>query len=335
MKTALSKFWEVREMTRTGMTKREKMAGRGNKTHESAQDESATDRLRKLTTTDVMSVELVSAFAGDRDMTEDERALMRVQQDHRGSVFFSDLLYAISHHYFAPEIAEAQWNKVLKHKRVLSRRLGRNVCITVATLDYLSIFSSEIKSITLISEAYVSEIANLSMRDGLTGIYNQSSCYELLELEFRSHRRYGAGVSLILLDIDDFKSVNDHYGHLEGDRILIELVRTMREQVRDSDICCRFGGEEFIAILPFTSSAAEACAIAERIRAKATSITCGGKGITISAGVSVCEQSTTSPHALIEKADRALRRAKTGGKNQVVLGAGVRNRAVVPLSRCR
>jgi diguanylate cyclase (GGDEF)-like protein len=126
---------------------------------------------------------------------------------------------------------------------------------------------------------------------------------------------------MILLDIDDFKSVNDHYGHLEGDRILIELARTMREQVRDSDICCRFGGEEFVVILPFTSSAAEACGIAERIRAKATSITCDGKGITISAGVAVCEQSTTSPHALIEKADRALYKAKTGGKNQVVLGA--------------
>jgi diguanylate cyclase (GGDEF)-like protein len=307
-------------MTRTGMTNREMLAGRGNETHEYAQDESATDRLRKLTTTDVISVELVSAFAGDRDMTEDEKALMRVQQDHRGSAFFSDLLFAISHHYFAPEIAEAQWKKVLAHKQVLSRELGRNVRMTVATLDHLSNFSSEIKSITLISEAYVSEIANLSMRDGLTGIYNQSSCYELLELEVRSHRRYGAGVSLILLDIDDFKSVNDQYGHLEGDRILIELARTMRDQVRDSDICCRFGGEEFVVILPFTSRTAEACGIAERIRAKATRITCGGKGITISAGVAVCEKSTTSPRALIEKADRALYRAKTGGKNQVVLG---------------
>jgi diguanylate cyclase (GGDEF)-like protein len=142
----------------------------------------------------------------------------------------------------------------------------------------------------------------------------------LVELECRSHRRYGAGISLILLDIDDFKLVNDRYGHQEGDRILIELAKTLTEQVRDSDICCRLGGEEFVVILPFTSNQAEACDIAERIRRKATSITCGGKEITVSAGVAVCDHATPSPRELIEVADRALYRAKRGGKNQVVLG---------------
>ena len=285
---------------------------------EYAKNESDTDRLRKLTTTDVISVELVSAFAGDREMTEDERALIRVQQDHRGSEFFSDLLYAISHHYFAPEIAEALWNKVLLHKNMMSERLGRNVRITVATLDYLSNITSEITSPTLISEAYVSEIANLSMRDGMTGLYNHSSCYELLELELRNHRRHGIGLSLLLLDIDDFKSVNDRYGHQEGDRILIQFAKTMRAQVRDSDICCRFGGEEFVAILPFTNDPAEACEIAQRIRVSAMSINCG-TGITISVGAAVCDHTTTSARALIERADRALYEAKLGGKNQVVL----------------
>jgi diguanylate cyclase (GGDEF)-like protein len=286
-----------------------------------AQEESSADRLRRVTTPSAVSVELVSAFAGDRRLTEAERALIRAHRDGRGEVFFSDLLYAVTHQYFAPKIAEALWNKVLVHKHMMSEKLGRNVRIAVATLDYLSNMTGDFPSPTLISEAYVSEIANHSMRDGMTGLYNHSTCYELLELEFRGHLRYGAGVSVILLDIDDFKLVNDRYGHQEGDRILIELARTLEEQVRDSDICCRLGGEEFVAILPFTSRPAEACEIAERIRKGAAAITCGGKRITISAGVAVCDHATQSPRDLLEDADRALYRAKRAGKNQVRFNA--------------
>jgi diguanylate cyclase (GGDEF)-like protein len=294
------------------------MSDNRKETRASAVAESRSDRLRRSATTDAMSVELVSAFAGDRAMTSSERTKVEEQIQARGGVFFSDLFYAISHHYFAPEIAETLWGHVLKHKHTMSEALGRNVRITVAALDYLSNVTGQLTSPTLISETYVAEIATLSMRDGMTGLYNHSSCYELLELEFRSHRRYGAGIALILLDIDDFKLVNDHHGHQEGDRILVELAKTLTEEVRDSDICCRFGGEEFVAILPFTSSPSEASEIAERIREKATTLMCGGKPITISAGVAVCDKSTRSPQELMERADRCLYRAKRNGKNRVV-----------------
>lgn len=298
------------------------MDGRGKKARmRAAHDENNADRLRRATTPDAMSVELVSAFAGDRDLTEAERAVIHAQRNARGNVFYSDLLYAISHQYFAPETAEPLWHKVLLHKDTMSAKLGRNVRIAVATLDYLSNITNKFTSPTLICEADVTEIANHSMRDGMTGLYNHSSCYELLELEFRSHLRYGAGVSLILLDIDDFKLINDRHGHQEGDRILIELAKALTKQVRDSDICCRLGGDEFAAILPFTGNAVEACEIAERVREKATAITCAGKGITISVGVAVCDHTIRSPRALLGKADRALYRAKEGGKNKVTCRA--------------
>jgi diguanylate cyclase (GGDEF)-like protein len=297
------------------------MAGNGKKTRTSARLESSRDRLRRTVTPDAMSVELVSAFAGDRDMTQAERAHVGSQIEARGGVFYSDLFYAISHHYFAPEVAETLWGKVLLHKHLMSEALGRNVRITVATLDYLSNVTAEIVSPTLISETYAAEIANLSMRDGMTGLYNHSSCYEMLELEFRRHRRYGSGMSSIMIDVDDFKLINDEYGHQEGDRVLVELARTLTEQVRDSDICCRFGGEEFVAILPSTGSLAEAREIAERIRKTAMTIVCGEKRITVSSGVAVCDPGTRSPQALVESADRALYRAKGGGKNRVAVAA--------------
>ena len=282
-------------------------------------NETNADRLRRTTSTEVIGVSLVSALAGDREMTEVENDLIKKLKQDRGNIFYSDLFYTISHHYFAPKIAENLWNKVLSHKQVMSEQLGRNVSITVATLDYLSVKTSELKSITLISEEYVSEIANLSMRDGMTGLFNHTSCYELLELEFRSQRRYAEGLSLILLDVDDFKLINDQYGHQEGDRILIELAKILTDQVRDSDICCRFGGEEFVAILPFTKDTAEAIRIAERIRKYASKINCGDKRVTISVGVAICDHTVTSPVELVEKADQAMYKAKENGKNQVFM----------------
>ena len=297
------------------------MGGSGKGAAEHARNESDADRLRRTTTPDAMSAQLVSAYAGDRAMIPAESALMRAHEETRGSLFFSDLLYAISHHYFAPEIAEALWSNILTHKLQVSRRLGRNVRITVAALDYLSNITSVLETPTLISEAYVAEIANLSMRDRMTGLLNHSSCYEVLELEYRNHRRYGVGVSLLLSDIDDFKLVNDRNGHQAGDRVLVELSRMLVEQTRDSDICCRFGGEEFVVILPFVNDPDEACEVAERIRANAERIVCGGQPITISVGVALCDRATGSPRALIAGADQALYEAKRGGKSRVVLGA--------------
>lgn len=291
---------------------------KSNDTHNRPQEEGDSDRLRGTITPDAVPVDLVSAFAGDRSMTKTESSRMRDLKNKRGKVFFSDLLYAISHHYFAPEIAEDIWREVLSHKLMMSKKLGRNVRIAVATLDYLSNITGELRSFTLMSEANVAEIVNLSMRDGMTGLFNHSSCYELLELELRNHRRYGVGVGLILLDIDDFKSVNDTYGHQEGDKVLIELARTLKKETRDSDICCRFGGEEFAVILPFTNDPREACEIAERIRGGVAKMSCGEKKLTVSAGVALCDSSTRTPRALVERADRALYQAKSSGKNKVV-----------------
>lgn len=296
----------------------------------SSREETSADRLHRSRGPDELPVELVSAFAGDRALTAAEDEQLRAQQARRGKTFYSDLLYGVSHHYFAPEVAEDLWNDVLKHKHLLSEKLQRNVRMTVATLDYLSNITETLSSLTLISEVAISEIASLSMRDGMTGLFNHTSCYELLELEFKSHRRYGAGVSVILLDIDDFKAVNDQHGHQAGDQILIDVAKTLTEQVRDSDICCRFGGEEFVAILPFTGNPGEAEGIAERVREAVSSRTWFGQRVTVSAGVASCDHETDSPEALIDKADRALYAAKRAGKNRVVVGSVERRRRREP-----
>jgi len=286
---------------------------------EHPRDESDADRMRRATAPGAISVDLLSAFAGDRTMTSAERARIRTYRANRGGRFFSDLLYAVSHHFFHPEIAATLWQEILSHKRAVSARLGRNVRITVAALDYLTNITSALPAVTLITEAYVSEIADLAMRDGLTGLFNHVSSQELLALEFRNRRRYGGGVSLILSDVDDFKSINDRSGHQEGDRVLVGVARAMIAQTRDSDLCCRVGGDEFLVILR-NADATETLEIAERLRDEVAKIPTEKRRISISLGLAVCGHATACPGALMRAADRAMYEAKARGKNRIEFG---------------
>lgn len=267
-----------------------------------------------------LSVDLVSAFAGDRELTGREQALVRRHEEDCNGSFFSDLLYSISHHYFANEVAESLWQEILIHEERLSGLLGRDVGMTVATLDYLSNITGELQSATLISEAQVSEIVNLAMRDGMTGLFNHATCYELVDLELRNHWRYGTGVCLLVLDIDDFKSINDNAGYQEGDRVIVELARVLVDEVRDSDICCRLGGDEFLVILHLAEDPSEARALAERLKARSAELTGDGWQVSISVGMALADRETTSGRSLFEKADRALREAKLQRKNRAAIG---------------
>jgi two-component system cell cycle response regulator len=284
----------------------------------SSRGETDADRLRGILACDALSVDVVSAFAGDRPMTEDEESFLSDLRKNRGELFISDLLYAMTHQFFSPVAAEKLWEHILRHKHEMSKALNRNVEIVVATLDYLTNLTSDVHLPTLVNEAHIAEIVNLSMRDGLTGLFNHTSCYEIIDLELKKYARHGTVVSMILADIDDFKAINDQCGHQEGDRVLKELAAAIEDTARDSDICCRYGGEEFAVILPLTN-ASGAAEVAERIRERATRIHAGDCTLTVSSGVASCDESTTTSRALVKKADRGLYQAKRNGKNRVVV----------------
>ncbi len=283
---------------------------------QNSQDETDADRLRGILAHDALSVALVSAFAGDRPLTAADESLLAELRKSRGELFFSDLLYAITHQYFPPEAAESLWADILRHKYEMSKALNRNAQVIVAALDYLANLRGNVQSPTLINEEHIARIVEGSMRDGLTGLFNHTSCHEILEVQLKTYARHGTVVSLILLDIDDFKAVNDQAGHQEGDRVLRELAAVIQKASRESDVCCRYGGEEFAVILPLTN-ARGAAEIAERIREGAASITAAGRTLAVSAGVAACGEDTTCAHVLVERADRALYQAKRNGKNRV------------------
>ncbi|WP_373482237.1 diguanylate cyclase [Acetobacterium sp.] len=160
------------------------------------------------------------------------------------------------------------------------------------------------------------EIRRLSITDKLTQSFNRLKLDETLEQQFERSQTSLAPFAIIILDIDHFKLVNDTYGHQVGDRVLIELVTVLNQNVRTGDVVGRWGGEEFLIILPDTRLE-EATGLAERLRqAVATHLFTKAAQVTISLGVSAYKIDS-SPETIVSRADRALYQAKEKGRNRV------------------
>lgn len=168
-------------------------------------------------------------------------------------------------------------------------------------------------------------LQDLAIRDGLTGLYNHRTFYSLLDDELKRALRHKRPLSLLMLDIDHFKRVNDTYGHRVGDIILHGLSKLLMGQARETDRVCRYGGEEIILILPEIDTAA-AGYVAERLRQAVEAHVFpigGGKqiSITVSIGVAVYPKDADTKETLVAAADTAMYQAKQGGRNRVCVHA--------------
>jgi diguanylate cyclase (GGDEF)-like protein/PAS domain S-box-containing protein len=161
-------------------------------------------------------------------------------------------------------------------------------------------------------------LRRLSTTDGLTGLFNRRHLDETLTTELERALRYNAPLSIMMFDVDHFKRFNDEHGHDQGDRVLQAIAQSLQEHVRKVDVPCRYGGEEFLAILPGTNQAG-AIIVSERLRHAIEQMEVDGLNVTISIGVaSVPELDVRSSATLVEAADSALYRAKRAGRNQVI-----------------
>ena len=161
--------------------------------------------------------------------------------------------------------------------------------------------------------------------DDLTRLYNVRYLYQMLDNEIRRARRYGSPVSIVFMDLDGFKLVNDAYGHRAGSATLTEVARIIMNAVREADFVARYGGDEFVVMLPETS-AKRALEVAERVRSEITAHRfTGGVGadiyLTASFGVASFPEHATEAEKLIELADAAMYAAKQRNKNSVRLAA--------------
>ncbi len=161
------------------------------------------------------------------------------------------------------------------------------------------------------------ELEYAASRDPLTGLWNRRHALVLLEKARQQKRRHDVDCSLLILDADHFKNVNDQHGHNKGDEVLILLAKTLENRVRETDSVCRWGGEEFIIILPQTD-VGNATHLAECLRASVAGIQNPElPGITVSIGVAQYQHEETT-ESLLRRADASLYQAKASGRNRVV-----------------
>ena len=156
----------------------------------------------------------------------------------------------------------------------------------------------------------------LSMTDGLTGLCNQRSFMERLEQEIERSKRHSHNLSLIMVDIDHFKSYNDEFGHLEGNKLLKEFSRLLEDIARKTDVVARFGGEEFCLLLTEVEHNG-AVILANRLREAVAAHDMPNRGITVSGGVASFPESADNHIDLLRKSDIALYKAKNSGRNRI------------------
>lgn len=194
---------------------------------------------------------------------------------------------------------------------------------------------NKFKKNQLFIESYIKEVApeievkkllkaleDSALKDGLTGLYNRRFLDEHLKKLIPQAKREEMNIGLLMLDMDHFKAVNDEYGHDIGDKVLVSFAQTVQDNIRDSDIAVRFGGEEFLVLLVGIKNEQDAIDVANKIREKVSlneiDVYAGSTmRKTISIGVSMYPQDSTSIVKIMKFADLALYEAKTSGRNQV------------------
>ncbi len=211
---------------------------------------------------------------------------------------------------------------ILEHKFILSEKLQRDIGFRVAALDYFFNCNRLLNNPKFVEIDFFEKILALSKEDTKLGCYNMNYFAGVTRNEIRRAERYNQNLSILLLDLDDFKGINDRHGHLFGDKILEKFVGVVQSNLRSEDILGRYGGDEFIVLLPQTGRIG-ARSMAERIKHrlmeyfKAKEYSRQKIAVRFSAGIATYPYDAEDYESLVECADRALYKSKFLGKNMI------------------
>ncbi len=210
------------------------------------------------------------------------------------------------------------WERLTVDNVTLAAGAGRHEPLTPEEAELFRIFilqgEASIKNLVLFAQ-----VKSMAIRDALTGLYNYGYFKEALHYEVEKSRRYNTPLSLLFLDIDDFKRVNDTLGHLKGDKTMRQVGALLKQGIRQADLLCRYGGDEFVMLLSQTPPD-QAMVLAERLCQKIAQSSLNRLKkrckVTVSIGVAGLKPEM-SMEDLIKEADEAHYRAKQAGKNRV------------------
>ncbi len=276
----------------------------------------------------------VSAMlAEDRPDAERVTEALGDLRQREGAPTFSVVLQLLAHLELPEARAERVFRALLRHRESLARSLGRDPGLRVAAVDFLSNVEPLLTNPTIVEAARLERTERSAVSDPLTGLGNRRRFSDCLALEVRRSSRYRLRLSLLLLDLDEFKQINDRHGHLVGDLVLERVGRVLRRAVREADIACRFGGEEFAVVLPETDRLG-ALAVGERIRTRIEREFADEEAgepsvrLRLSGGIASYPDDAREAGGLIDCADRALYLAKREGKNRISIHHAERRQSV-------
>lgn len=230
------------------------------------------------------------------------------------------LLLSLTNEEFTEDEAEHLWVNIQHHRKSMTQLLKRDVGISVAALDYMTNIKNVMSDPVLIEESKSNDLAEIATNDLLTGLLTRDIFDVIYSKEISITRRNEKLLSLAMIDIDDFKKINDDYGHQAGDKVLSVIGDMINKGIRDMDVAARYGGEELVILMPDTA-VETAYDVANRIRGDIEKTIVDSITITVSIGVSEFDHDDESDD-LIKKADEALYKAKSSGKNAVVKAIG-------------
>lgn len=236
--------------------------------------------------------------------------------------YYHDIIFALMQIRLPEEEARRDWKEILLHKYTMSEKLGRNVGVHVATLDYYVNIKRRVFNPKILEAHEYADTASRAITDELTRAYNRFFFTEELRRLFLRAQKYNRIFSLIMLDLDHFKAYNDINGHIKGDIALIQTVNVIHAVYGANATVCRYGGEEFAILLP-DSDMGHALRIAENIRKAIYDFRYvneqqlpGGR-LSVSGGVTTYRDDITTAQEMLEEADIALYRAKNNGRNRI------------------
>jgi diguanylate cyclase (GGDEF)-like protein len=219
-----------------------------------------------------------------------------------------------------PAEAGQHWKNIIAHSRDLTAAMGREVNLRTAVCDYFCSINKSLHNPKIIEIHLFEKAAKSSTFDSLTGLLNRNAFDEMLARELSRAKRHDSNLTLIFMDLDDFKRINDTLGHLAGDEVLKKVSQLIMAEKRSEDFGARYGGEEITLLLPETSKA-DGWLIGERIRRRIaeTDIPYEGKNIkvTLSGGLASFPIDASDGLTLLKYADKAMYRAKSFGKNNI------------------
>ena len=240
--------------------------------------------------------------------------------ERHGRKAYPVILHVLTHLDLEPQTAEKCWHQIISHLDTLSDALDRRISLRTALCDYFCSINRSLKNPIMIEIHIFEATAKSSKFDSLTGLYSRGYFDSALEREFSRAKRYNTDLSVLFFDLDNFKKINDVFGHAAGDMVLKNVARIIREEIRSEDTAARYGGEEFILVLPETRKSPTLIP-GERIRKKVEALNLRHDGrsipITISGGLATYPIDAKDPIKLMQCADQALYSAKHSGKNNI------------------